>query len=249
MGCTGWNSPVHDVVLDPSFQANRVVLALEDGDVIVFATTRGKSKACDLTMKFPHVSAVPFKLFNFRGHVLGLSSPREDMAGREDYLREIYFFNLAAMDNGYGAAPSRTITVQANFKPRQPEALVISPDRSRPAAAVRFAGSQGIELFWLTVKLPAALQAALAAAPPEDEEETWWSWTVGWMPKAGIFGIALAGVIGWNIRKARGGSDEIDEEFFQEQLRKAQAAMDREDRTKRAAKAPSRTRVEEVYDD
>lgn len=50
--CTGWNSPLFDIAPDPSFSYSRVILALSDGDVLIFSTTRGKNKACDLTLKF-----------------------------------------------------------------------------------------------------------------------------------------------------------------------------------------------------
>merc|ERR1712096_329649 len=96
--CTGWNSPLFDVALE-SYSSNRVILALSDGDVIVFSTTRGKSKACDLTLKFPHVSTVPFKLQVFRGQVMAVPTSLEDTDQKFEYLRELYFFSLAAMES------------------------------------------------------------------------------------------------------------------------------------------------------
>merc|ERR1712076_148476 len=87
--CTGWNSPLFDVALDPSYSSSRVVLALEDGDVIIFSTTHGKSKSCDLTMKFPKVSVLPLKLHGFRGHVMALPTPLPETERKADYLREI----------------------------------------------------------------------------------------------------------------------------------------------------------------
>merc|ERR1719343_1378292 len=145
--CSGWSSPIFDVAPDPTQAYAKVVLSLADGDVIVFSTTKGKSKACDLNLKFPHVAAVPFKLQVFRGHIMALTSPPEDLERRDDYPREIYFFNLAHMDNGYGASPSRTVTVQASFKPRQPESLAIMGDRTKSQIGIRFAGSHGIEFY------------------------------------------------------------------------------------------------------
>merc|ERR1712113_568951 len=96
--CNGWNSPLYDVALDPSSSSSRVVLALADGDVLIFSTARGKSKACDLTLKFPHVSTLPFKLQGFRGHIMALPTPLETTQRKADYMREIFFFNLAALD-------------------------------------------------------------------------------------------------------------------------------------------------------
>lgn len=258
--CSGWNSPVYDVVLDPGYQSSRVILALTDGDVIVFSTTRGKSKACDLTLKFPHVSAVPFKLQVFRGHIMALTSPTTDTERRGDYLREIYFFNLAAMDNGYGASPSRTVTVQASFKPLQPESVAISGDRSKSQIAIRFAGKKGLEMYSLNIKLPAALQAVMGNVlnvNDGSDEPTWGSTLMSWLPKAGVFGLVLTGVVVWNIRKANRGNDEYDEAFFQEQLRKAQASVEKEQQQKGTKQGPgsgsriganSRTRIEEVDD-
>lgn len=70
--CTGWNSPLYDLAMEPGYslwpqsrisslrrrmrrllihvypaapRTGRVLLALQDGDVLVYATTRGKSKA------------------------------------------------------------------------------------------------------------------------------------------------------------------------------------------------------------
>ncbi|CAK9011110.1 Splicing factor U2af large subunit A [Durusdinium trenchii] len=43
--CTGWNSPLYDLAMEPGYSTGRVLLALQDGDVLVYATTCGKSKA------------------------------------------------------------------------------------------------------------------------------------------------------------------------------------------------------------
>jgi hypothetical protein len=123
--CTGWNSPLFDIAPDPSLSYSRVILALSDGDVLVFSTTRGKNKACDLTLKFPRVSALPFKLHVFRGHVIGLPTPLENTERKDEYLRELHFFNLAEMDAGYGTTATRVITFQASFKPRKPNQFSI----------------------------------------------------------------------------------------------------------------------------
>ena len=50
---SGWQSPLFDVALDTA--GNRVVLALSDGDVLVYSTQRGKSKARkDMASSRPH---------------------------------------------------------------------------------------------------------------------------------------------------------------------------------------------------
>merc|ERR1712061_581574 len=100
--CSGWNSPLYDVALDPSSSSSRVVLALADGDVLVFSTTKGKSKTCDLTLKFPHVSTLPFKVHMIKGFVLGLpvlpparAVVEEDASrGAVDRQRELFLFNM-----------------------------------------------------------------------------------------------------------------------------------------------------------
>lgn len=222
--CSGWNAPLFDVVLDPSYSSSRVVLALADGDVLVFSTSRGKSKACDLTLKFPHVSAIPFKLNVFRGHIMALPTLLEDTPRKTDYLREIYFFNLAAMDAGYGVAPSRSVTLQASFKPKQPEdfALYGAPSTSsgdrKSQIAIRFAGTPGVELYDLTLKQPPAPKSV------SEEEEGWPSNWLNWFPKIGLFGIALIGVVIWNVRKVTNQRrhdhmDEFDDDFIKERLK------------------------------
>jgi hypothetical protein len=223
--CTGWNSPLYDVAIDPSFSASRVVLALSDGDVLVFNTQRGKSKACDLTLKFPHVSVLPFQLHSFRGHVMGLPTPLDNMERKEEYMREIFFFNLAAMEAGYGAAPSRAVSLQLSFKPRQPESIALhgglgsSGDR-KSQIALRFANSEGVELYDLSLKTPPPPQAASGESGSED---SWTSNLLNWVPKVGVFGVALVGVVIWNVRKVTSQKkfdqkDDFDDEFFKKRL-------------------------------
>jgi len=204
-----------------------VVLALADGDVLVFSTTRGKSKACDLTLKFPHVSALPFKLHGFRGHIMALPTPLDDTERKQDYLREIFFFSMAAMDAGYGTAPSRSVALQASFKPRQPDALALvgSPagggDRTKSQVALRFADELGVELYELSLKQPSAPKSASGDGGGEDGG---WSW-LNWFPKIGVFGIALIGVVIWNVRKVTNQrsdsstADSFDDENFRDRLR------------------------------
>lgn len=268
--CSGWNSPLFDVALDPSYSSSRVVLALEDGDVLVFSTARGKSKACDLTLKFPHVSALPFKLHGFRGHIMALPTPLENMARKAEYLREIYFFNLAAMDAGYGIAPSRTVALQASFKPRQPETLTLlggtssgSGDRSKSQVALRFADSQGVELYDLSLKQPPAPKTISGSGGGGDSDSSWTSTSnwLNWFPKIGVFGIALIGVVIWNVRKvgasevtdqrsgSGGGMDNFDDDYFKERLKERRAKKERgEDDGDDAGKGRSEN-VEEINEE
>jgi len=218
-----------------------VVLALADGDVLIFSTARGKSKACDLTLKFPHVSALPFKLQGFRGHMMALPTPLENTERKADYMREIFFFNLAAMEAGYGTSASRAVALQASFKPRQPDAFALfgSPsggggDRTKSQVALRFADETGVELYELSLKQPPAPKAAGGEG---GEDGGWGGNWLNWFPKIGVFGIALIGVVIWNVRKvtsnnARGGgggssaADSFDDEFFKERLRERRKERD-----------------------
>ncbi|CAE7658189.1 U2AF65A, partial [Symbiodinium sp. CCMP2456] len=215
--CTGWNSPLVDLAMEPGYSTGRVLLALQDGDVLVYATTRGKSKACDLALKFPHVSVLPFKLHSFRGHVMALPTPPDDMEKKDEYVREIFFFNVAAMENGYGSAPSRAITLQASFKPKQPENLALlgqptagpgaqggGGEKAKSQIAIRFKDMRGVEVFDLTLRTPPPPKAAQAEGGGSSNG---WdlSSIMSWFPKIGVFGIALIGVIFWNIKKVTGG--------------------------------------------
>jgi len=260
--CTGWNSPLFDIALDPASSSNRVILALADGDVIVFSTTSGKSKVCDLALKFPHVSSLPFKLHAFKGHIMGLPTPLPDTPNEGDFFREIYFFNLAAMDGGYGVSPSRAVALQASFKPRQPDsfALTSSPptqDRGKSYIAIKFMQEKGIELFELNLKQPTAQKAAAAGGGGGGGEESGWASWLNWFPKAGVFGMTLIGVIIWNVRKVAnqqgkgsrsggggGGMDDFDEDFFKERRKRIAAASGAA-----SGSAGDRPKVEEVGGD
>lgn len=252
--CSGWNSPLVDVVADPSYASSRVVLALADGDVLVFSTTRGKSKACDLTLKFPHVSPIPFKLHPFKGHVLGLPTPLPETERKSDYLREIYFFNLAAMEAGYGVAPSRTVALQASFKPRQPESLALMAGAAgsgssgssggKPRVAIKFEGEAGLELYDLSLKQPPAPKAA---AEEGGESSNW----MNWFPKIGVFGVALVIVVMWNVRKAtsqRQGDfkSDFDSDYLEQLREQRRQQKGGGSGSSGAARSP---RVQEVYDD
>mmetsp|Transcript_55412 Transcript_55412/g.124841 ORF Transcript_55412/g.124841 Transcript_55412/m.124841 type:complete len:288 (-) Transcript_55412:105-968(-) len=228
--CTGWNSPLFDVALDPSFSSSRVILALSDGDILVFSTSRGKSKACDLTLKFPHVSAIPFRLHGFRGHIMGLPTPMDNTERKSDYLRELFFFNLASMDAGYGIAPSRAVALQVSFKPKQPEHLALygapsgSGDRTKSQIAIRFSDVRGVELFDLSLKTPPPPKAVSGGGGDDSWSGNW----LNWFPKIGVFGIALIGVVIWNVRKVTNQRkhdrmDDFDDEYFKERLRERRA--------------------------
>lgn len=236
--CTGWNSPLYDLAMEPGYSTGRVLLALQDGDVLVYATTCGKSKACDLALKFPHVSVLPFNLHSFRGHVMALATPLPDMEKKDEYVREIFFFNMAAMENGYGSAPSRAITLQASFKPKQPETLAMlgqpaagpggAGEKAKSQVAIRFKEEKGVELYDLTLRTPPPPKAAA-----DSSSSNGWDMSslLNWFPKVGVFGIALVGVIFWNIKKVSGQSsgspgpemDDFDEELFKEKLRERRA--------------------------
>jgi len=217
--CTGWNSPLYDVALE-SYASNRVILALSDGDVLVFSTARGKSKACDLTLKFPHVSSIPFKVQVFRGHVMALPTP-EDGERSSNKLRELYFFNLAAMEAGYGSSPTNAVALQAIFTPLKPDSFVLlssstsASERLKSQIALRFQNTLGIELYDLSMKQP--------PTPKSSSTGDGSSW-LNWFPKIGVFGVALVGVVIWNVRKVTAQRhhdrmDDFDEDYFKERLR------------------------------
>lgn len=227
--CTGWNAPVVDMITDPANIGSRVILALADGDVVVYTTTSGKAKTCDLTLKFPHVSSAPFKLQSFRGHVMAMPvlSPEAIKAGR---MSEIFVFNVAAMDAGYGATASKTLVLQASFRPKSPLSmdLIVGTDRSKGSVAITYEGIKGVELFEVNLKQPTVPKGEGGAEGGGDS----WASYLEWFPKAGVFGIALVGVVFWNIRKitnnqqvsrgAGGGGgalDGFDEDSFKEALR------------------------------
>lgn len=224
--CDGWEAPLFDVALD-SGGGSRVILALEDGDILIFSTTRGKSKACDLTRKVPHVSQQPYKIQLYRGHVMGLQTPLEGEGS--DHLRELFFFNLAALDAGYGSATSRVVTLQASFKPQQPLCLAMhsgaaggSSSSARATIAFRMANSSGLEIYELSLKQPPASKGGGGgdgSSGGGDDSNSWLSW----FPKIGVFGIAMIGVVIWNAQKVtsqkrRDKTDDFDEDFFKEKL-------------------------------
>jgi len=215
MPCVGWNSPLVDIVTDPVGQHGRVVLALADGDVLVFSTTFGKAKVCDLIFKFPRVSMLPLNLHLLKGHVFALQTANADKANAsgEEPMREIFFFNMGAMEAGYGVAPSGAVMLQASFKPKQPEAYALHTshsgnigERARTQMALRFVGYPGVDLFDLDIKQPPA--PAPSHGPGDDS--SWFEW----IPKAGVFGVALVGVGFWSASKAAAGHNDADDDFL-----------------------------------
>jgi hypothetical protein len=223
--CSGWSSPLFDVAPDPTHSYQRVILGLSDGDVLVFSTTRGKQKACDLTLKFPRVSALPYKLHVFRGHVIGLPTPLETAPRKDEYHRELLFFNLAEMEAGYGTSMTRIVTLQADFKPKKPDSFSLLPgsgtgDRSKVQVSVYFQNEPGVGLYELSLKQPPAPKAPTG----QGDGSSW----LDWFPKVGVFGIVMIGVVIWNVRKMSGGggSDDFDEEAFKATLKNARQSGD-----------------------
>mmetsp|Transcript_93061 Transcript_93061/g.170773 ORF Transcript_93061/g.170773 Transcript_93061/m.170773 type:complete len:645 (+) Transcript_93061:63-1997(+) len=251
--CTGWNSPLFDIAPDPSSSYNRVLLALSDGDVLVFSTQSGKSKACDLTLKFPHISALPYKLYTVKGHVMGMPTLPEGLPRPEDYFRELHFFNLASMEGGYGTAPSRAVTLQASFRPRQPEAFAVlgsSGGGSGGSTAkgvhlvLRFTDKRGVELYELNLRQSSSASSGGSGSGGASGGSggnggsgggTDFSSWFNWVPKIGVFGIALIGVVIWNVRKvtSQQQSDRLhdfDDDYLKEQLKKRAAAKKDKDK-------------------
>lgn len=212
--CTGWNSPIFDVAADPSSSYSRVVLGLSDGDVLVFQTVSGKNKdkTCDLTSKFPRVSPIPFRLHVVRGHVMGLPSPLEETKRPEEYNRELFFFNLAAMEAGFGDTESRSVTLQASFGSRRLESYSLlsqsggsSSGGAKMHLVLRFLDSpSSLELYDLTLKTPSAGSGGGGSSGSGGGDGGDWSSWLDWIPKVGVFGITLVGVVIWNVRKVAG---------------------------------------------
>jgi len=222
--CTGWHVPLYDLAVDPNSASARVILSLVDGDIIVFNTMNGKSRACDLFVKFPRVSNVPFRLDAFRGHILGLMAPVDGVFPSEDFAPEVFFFNLNSMEEGYGLAPSRTVVLQANFKPKQPVDLILqsgsgSGERSRGQLVVRMRGEKGVELYDITLKQPAAPVVSSVSS----NDSGWFSW----FPRFGVFGVVLFGVFVWNIWKysgwGEGGMGDIDDAELEARIKEMAA--------------------------
>jgi len=175
--CWGPASPIAYAIIDLSYSASRVILSLEDGDIAVFNTARGPSRACDLAMKFPHVSAVPFQLYVFKGYIVGMPRLLRNSSQQADLLPELFVFNLAAMDNGYGVAPSRSVHLQASFDARGPAALSMLPSCQGKTApmAFRFASTKGVRIYNVSLRPARKSKVALEEAVVE-ESTSWTSW-------------------------------------------------------------------------
>merc|ERR1712232_861277 len=254
--CGGWSTPLHSIGVDPTLQYARVLVSLVDGNVLVFATVRGKSKACDLTNKFPHLVTMPYQMHVMRGHVLALPIQVESsQVVEKPLLREMFFFNLASLETSFTQDPSSMVTLQVSFEPRQPDAFTVAPagavaahhsfahggagpgGGSRVQVALRFEGSPGVELFDLSLKhaperrLDGDNEVFVDTDDDgwgDDAEQKdssffgWLSWLESYFsgsPKVGVFGVAVAGVVIWNIRKSRGGGAELDEDTIREHIR------------------------------
>merc|ERR1719440_21004 len=89
--------------------------------VVVYNTKEDKEQVCEMMMKFPHLSSMPFQLKFIRGHVMGLPTPQtpEDAS----LMRELYFFNMNVMELGYGVSPSRAVALQLSLHPQLPEIM------------------------------------------------------------------------------------------------------------------------------
>lgn len=228
--CTGWQSPLFDVALDTA--GNRVVLALSDGDVLVYSTQRGKSKACDLTYKFPHVSQIPFQIQLFRGHVIGLQTPLESTERAQDYLRELYFFNMAAAEAGSGAGHSSAVALQIAFE-NQPNTYALYTkgtgpgDRAKGQILIRMDGQRGVGLYNLNLKQAVAPKQSAGAS---DSSASW----LNWFPKIGVFGVALIGVVIWNVRKVSSQRQDkvadFDEDFLKDYKSKKESKKEHIDK-------------------
>eukprot|EP00435_Cladocopium_sp_Y103_P003799 s6678_g1.t1 len=98
-------------------------------------------------------------------------------------------------------------------------------EKTKSQVAIRFKDAKGIET-------PPPPKAAA-----ESSNSSGWDMNslLNWFPKVGVFGIALIGVIFWNIKKVSGQTssgpeaDDFDEELFKEKLRERRAkAQDKE---------------------
>jgi hypothetical protein len=214
--CNGWTSPIFDVAADPLSSYSRVIIGLSDGDVLVFQTVTGKNKekTCDLTFKFPRVSPIPFQLHVVRGHVMGLPSPLEETKRPSEYSRELFFFNLAAIEGGFGDTESRSVTLQASFGHRRVDSYALLSQSGGSGSGgsggakmhltLRFADNpSSLELYDLQLKTPPAAGAGGGSGGSGSgggSGTDFASW-LDWIPKVGVFGIALIGVVFWNVRK------------------------------------------------
>merc|ERR1719199_720576 len=125
------------------------------------------------------------------------------------------------MEQGYGTSPTQAVMLQASFKPKTPQQFSLHSgsgggggDRSKVQLSLHFAGEKGVSLYELSLKQP-------PAPKPQQEGGSW----LEWFPKVGVFGIAMIGVVIWNVRKMSGGGGggdglDFDEDLFKDRLRK-----------------------------
>lgn len=199
--CRGWSGEAFFVAVDGS-QSHRVLVALRTGEVLGFATQRGKSKACDLILKFPRVSSMPYMLDVYRGYAVAMPVPQTVQQSLVE--REISVFNLNAMEDGYSAGASQAVLLQQAFGDKL-LAFALNPtagERGKAQLAVSRGGpglNADLEFFDLSFKPPPPSKAQVAV----NKEEGGKGW-FDWVPKIGVFGVALIGVMFYNARKNKG---------------------------------------------
>merc|ERR1712151_1065428 len=98
----------------------------------------------------------------------------------------------------------------------------------------RFANLRGVELHELTMRQPAAPRTISGDNAGAGSDANMMGQFINFFPKVGVFGVALIGVIMWNIRKAWGKDhekmDTEQEEFYRERIRQYQAERRRSKR-------------------
>mmetsp|Transcript_74125 Transcript_74125/g.141083 ORF Transcript_74125/g.141083 Transcript_74125/m.141083 type:complete len:605 (-) Transcript_74125:170-1984(-) len=253
--CTGWSAPLFDFVWDPTSGHTRAILALEDGDVLAYQVVREKLKVCDLALKFPHVSALPFSLQPWKGLVAGLPTLLESTARRAEHMRELYFFSIPFMEAGYGTYPSRAIALQVDVKPKEIEQFKLyslpksgstgtagDRDRAKALVAMTIAGERGVELYELVLKQPPPSKKAVSDAGLESS-----SWLVRYWKLEVLIAI-LVGVVVWFLRKNRKKSDKKAEEEPQDEGGDGDRGDDDDDDDVDGEKEGG-ARIEEVEDD
>merc|ERR1712083_815631 len=115
----------------------------------------------------------------------------------------------------------KAVTLQVSFSQLAAEALAVhvsaggSTGKSR--LALRFAAKPGVEIYELSIKPPATVKSGGGGG---FDSLDW----LNYFPKAGMFGIALVGVVIWNVQKARkkasGGSKAGGDEGFDDKMLK-----------------------------
>lgn len=182
-----------------------MAVSLENGDAMLFASEPGAPDACDMRLKFPQVSQLPLRFQFYRDHVMALPTPLRSTP--QAHVREIFFFDLQAMEQGYGGAFSRAVTLQASFRPEQPEAvaLIVTPDTRpkdvpltpRALLAIRMEGRPGIEIFELQLRPPPPLDLSLWAAIASDEMACWMRWFV----RVVAIAVTVSAALFWALRR------------------------------------------------